>query len=331
MTPKQSQLIFRWAVLVGSIIALAYTLPQKPWQGLLAQVDLLAAHWSTLILVVCLSPVNWALEALKWKTLARNYQQLSFGQAFIGVLTGLGIGALVPQWMGDFMGRTWHQEHTSRREQLKAVPAIWLGNFAAFQVTHFMGLAGLAYLVWQWGVQVQRPELFLASTAALLVLTLAIYFRVAWFAQPLLRLPFLGKWKADLQKSLQFSDTIRAQALMLAAIRYMVFFGQWWLLLRLANPATDMALAAAIALIFSLKSSVPTLNLLGDLGVREYAAVVVLKWLGWDSTTVIPLTLCIWIVNLLLPTLVGFVFMLPLLRWSRNRQAAKLAMASKEA
>jgi hypothetical protein len=86
------------------------------------------------------------------------------------------------------------------------------------------------------------------------------------------------------------------------------------LLLNLANPSTALALAAAIALIFSLKSSVPTLNLLGDLGIREYAAVFVLKWLGWESAQVIPLTLCIWIINLLFPTLVGFVFMLPIFK-----------------
>lgn len=316
---KQVSLWLRWAVFVASVVALALALPHKPWEGLLAQVQLLQANWSVVVLVVLLCPVNWMLEALKWQVLSHNYSKLTYKQALVGVLTGLGIGALMPQWLGDFMGRTWHQQHETRRQQLSAVPALWLGNFAAFQVTHFFGLVGLAFLVWAWpGTELNLPisklgtaPLFIWSTAALLTLTLAIYYRVAWFAQPLLRLRPLGKWRADLERSLHFADSIRTQALLLAVARYLVFFSQWWLLLRLAQPEQELALAAAIALIFSLKSSVPTLNLLGDLGVREYAAVVVLQWLGWQATQVIPLTLCVWVINLLFPTLLGLLFLWP--------------------
>jgi hypothetical protein len=115
---------------------------------------------------------------------------------------------------------------------------------------------------------------------------------------------------------MQFTDRLRTIALALATLRYLTFFGQWWLLLRLARPATitDAILIAAIALIFSLKSSLPRLSLLGDLGVREYTAVVVLGWFGWQATQVLPLTLFIWVVNLLVPTLIGFVFMLPVFK-----------------
>lgn len=301
----------RLAILVACLVALGVSLPQKPWQELMAQFTILKNHWPVLVVLVLLSPLNWALEALKWKVIATHYQQLTFGQAFMGVLTGLGIGALLPQWIGDFMGRTWHQEHEDRRHQLKALPALWLSNFAAFQVTHCFGLVGLGYLVLFWQVDVKQPELFMVATAALLVLTLHIYYRVQWYAQPVLKLKALGKWRTQLEQSLAFSDPIRTKALLIAVLRYAVFFSQWWLLLRIVNPATDLALAAAIALIFSLKSSVPTLNLLGDLGIRQAAAVFVLKWLGWHTEQVIALTLVIWIINLLLPTLVGMVFMLP--------------------
>lgn len=325
---KQFGTLIKVGLLVACVVALAYALPQKPWPMLLGQLDLMWHNWPTTLLVILLCPLNWALEAIKWQVLSRSYRPVSFWTSYKGILTGLGIGALMPQGLGDFLGRTWHHKHDNDRQQLHAIPALWLGNFASFQVTHFFGLAGLSYLFWSGQLMSQLGQMrwswgYGVLTIALLALTLSVYYRVAWYAQPVLRLKWLSRWRPQLERSLQFGDKVRTQALVLATLRYLTFIGQWWLLLRLTGPptTTDLGLIAAICLIFSLKSSIPRLSLLGDLGVREYTAVIVLQWMGWQAAQVIPLTLFIWVVNLLVPTLIGFVLMLPFFRPQPSKSA----------
>ena len=55
--------------------------------------------------VVLLMPLNWSLEALKWKLLLKHSAHVTIGEAMRSVLGGLSIGFATPARVGEFAGR----------------------------------------------------------------------------------------------------------------------------------------------------------------------------------------------------------------------------------
>jgi uncharacterized membrane protein YbhN (UPF0104 family) len=91
----------------------------------------------------------------------------------------------------------------------------------------------------------------------------------------------------------------------LSAVRYVVFSAQFVLLVHAFAPAAPWGpVAAGVAVVFLVKSALPQLTL-GDLGVREGAAVFVLAGAGVAPAEALNASLAVFVVNLVLPALAG--------------------------
>jgi len=95
----------------------------------------------------------------------------------------------------------------------------------------------------------------------------------------------------------------------LALLRYFVFSSQYVLLMYAFDYQGNWALAyMMVALIFLGKSVLPVMGVF-ELGVRESVALLVMTAFAATEATALGSTLMLYLVNILLPTLLGVVAM----------------------
>ncbi|GAA4414524.1 hypothetical protein GCM10023187_44130 [Nibrella viscosa] len=302
--------------MAGLLAYIGYTLRRQPadwpavWQHL-RQTNW-AGGWALALLL--LTPVNWALEALKWKILIRRVEAVSLAEAYQGVLAGLALGFALPAQLGDTTGRVLSLRSGRRAE---GVGASLVSGGMQFFVALLFGTAA-------WGYQLvtvpsrNTPAGWILAGLLLSMLLLGgilvpirhrlpkAHTRRRWLRQLLTYLAVAG----------QYTPAELTQAVLVASLRYLTFSFQFYLALRLYGislSAPDML--AGIGLVFLAKTITPAFNLLSDLGVREAASLWVFAPYGLAVSLVLTATLTLWLVNILLPVLAGLVWVWRL-KWS---------------
>jgi uncharacterized membrane protein YbhN (UPF0104 family) len=278
------------------------------------------------LLALALVPVNWGLEAWKWWRLARHLEPVSFRRSFRAVLVGLTLGFVTPNRVGDYAGRI--IELKSRR--LDALGAVFLGRYCQLVVTVLAGSAGLLYFLLAFYLR-PYPASGLGVTVAALALNVAVLFPL-YRSQVLLAALSLVQPLRRFRPYLAVMPTYSARALhtilALSALRYAVFCGQFGLLLMAygANAPFGPG-AAAIAGTFLLKSLVPSLNALADVGVRELSATHLFGLLGEPALPVLSASLSLWVLNIALPSAAGLLFVLRLKVFRKKKPAKQVTVS----
>src|SRR5215208_4195931 len=93
-----------------------------------------------LVLALCLVPLNWGLEAWKWKLSVHDVYPISFLQAFKAVLSGVSFSVTTPNRIGEYVGRIIYLPEGNR---LKTISVTVVGSFAQLLVTILMGTTGV--------------------------------------------------------------------------------------------------------------------------------------------------------------------------------------------
>jgi len=306
VTGKLLVTLLTLGLLYRSVFADAAT--AAAWRQLLAA-TLTGAGRGPVLAALALVPVNWGLEAWKWWRLARHLEPVSFQRSYRAVLVGLTLGFVTPNRVGDYAGRI--IELKSRR--LDALGAVFLGRYCQLVATVVAGTAGLLYFLLTFYLT-SYPATKLGVVVATLLLNAAVLLplyrsRILLAALSIVR-P-LRRFRRFLAVMPTYSATAISAVLSISGLRYAVFCGQFWLLLLAygARPAVGPG-TAAIAGTFLLKSLVPSLNALADVGVRELSATHLFGLLGQPVLPVLSASLSLWVINIALPSAAGLLFVL---------------------
>jgi len=269
------------------------------------------------LLALALVPVNIGLETYRWWRLVRRLApEVRYTEALRAVVGSYPLGLLTPGRVGDYVGRTVF---------LRAIPggasaALTFGERMATLAACLAG--GLLALKPFLDAQVAPSPLWAAVTGAGLVATGAL---VASILFPSLMRATLGTLLPfePVRRAARAFDAIPqeegAALLALSALRYVVFSTQFVLLVHALAPGVPMlGSVVAVALVFFSKSAIPQITL-GDLGIREGAAVYFLAAYGVDPAAALDASLGLFALNLVLPSLVGVPL---LLRLQLRRQPA---------
>ena len=294
------------------------------WRALLSR-TLSGAGRAPVLLALALVPVNWGLEAWKWHRLARHLEPVTFGRSLRAVLVGLTLGFATPNRVGDYAGRI--IELKSRR--VSALGAVFLGRYCQLVATVLAGVAGLLYFLLKFYLR-GYPAAGLGVVVSALLIGGAVL--VPLYRSRLL-LAALGLWRPlrRFRPALAIMPTYPARALhavlALSGLRYAVFCGQFLLLLSaygvsVASAAVAGPAVAAVAGTFLLKSLVPSLNALADVGVRELSATHLFGLLGQPALPVLSASLSLWVINIALPSAAGLL-LVPGLRVLREKRAGR--------
>ncbi|OZC02351.1 lysylphosphatidylglycerol synthase domain-containing protein [Rubricoccus marinus] len=277
------------------------------------------AWMAPLLLALALVPANVSLEAYRWWRLVTHLApDVRFRSALGAILGGYPLGLLTPGRVGEIAGRA---------ALLRALPA---GQSAALTVAEKVATLA-AILV---GGLIAVGHLLLTSAAPSPLWVPTVVFTALWTAVLLLAVLHPSAARAFLGAILPFAPVRRAlgafdaiptrEAVALLALsfgRYLIFASQFVLLvLAFAPQAAVGAVASGVALVLFAKSAVHSVTL-GDLGVREGAAVFFLGSAGVSEAAALNASLAIFGFNLLLPALVGVPFLLRL-RLSRSSAPA---------
>ena len=255
-----------------------------------------------LMSVILLMPLNWYLEARRWQCLMGRTTQLSLREAWMGVWMGMAVGTWLPRLLGEYAGRVGGVAASYRAQ---AVQNVWLGQTTMMASTLAFGLGG----VWLYFHPQQISEALLASTVGLFVWPLFLFWGIKFLAKP------LSRWQVGKVLPSNVSFGYFRQVQWWSHLRFLVFFLQYWLILSVFLPQlSGWIIAGGIAWVYLAKSAMPFMHMIGDLGVREFSALLFFQAWQVPAASVLTPTLLLWACNVMIPLVLGGIHWL----WDRK-------------
>jgi hypothetical protein len=256
--------------------------------------------------------VNWALETIKWQIALRPVQPIGFVRAFKAILAGTCIASFTPNRVGEYLGRMLFVDPGNKI--LSVTPTI-LCSLSQMLVTLIAGSVGLylfSFLPFHFQVTWISPAFFRSAmivTAGTAIGLGLVYFRF----DPLVRR--VNSWLKKNQKNFSipqnFSFTALTIILLISSVRYMVFVMQYFLLFSLFGiPLMGKQVFTGVSVMFVLMAIVPTLTFLTDLGFRWAAGIQIFQVFTLNTAGILAVSLGIWLINLIIPALVGSLLIL---------------------
>lgn len=269
----------------------AAELPPLSWQRFQAEFSL--AYFSLALLLL---PLNWALEAQKWRALLGT--PMAFFRALKAVFMGLALGVFTPNRIGEHAGRLLYLPKELRAQSLSSSA---FGSLAQWIV---LVAAGLLALVYRESTQLPIPSWLLAQKywlygvlPPLLLLLLGLYFFGPQFWS---RWTFLQKYTF---LKLNLPKRNLTAVLGLSLLRYSCYILQNVALLYAFGARAPFLLSfTGVQLVFLAQTALPipaSLALLARASLSLYfLAPIAADHILWASFT-------LWLINIFLPTLIA--------------------------
>ena len=287
---------------------------QPNWQDSIHQMFLAATgkqQWK-LYCMFLLMVVNWTLETTKWRLALQPIQSIRFGRAFKAILAGTCIASFTPNRVGEYLGRMLFVDPGNK--VVSVAPTI-LCSMSQMLVTLAVGSVGLFLYhhmapvspdTWLSPV-LFKPAIIITILAAIALLL--IYYRF----DPLVKR--VNKWLIKNNKSFSvpenYSFRALSEILFLSTVRYLVFVLQYGLLFSLFGiPLLGLQVFTGVSVMFVLMAVVPTLTFLTDLGFRWAVGIQVFQVYTVNTAGILAVSLGIWLINLIIPALVGSLLIL---------------------
>lgn len=274
-------------------------------------------------LAILLMLVNWSIEARKWQVVINRIQPIGFVQSLKAIFTGTTMAFFTPNRIGEYVGRILYIDESKR---VQGISLTIVCSIAQLLVTLVAGLGALAYMKQVVATQqagdrslVFWIDTLLWCTALGMVILTLFYFRLAWLARWIEKIPRIERFVRYIRVLDSFNATILLRILSLSVIRYIVFIGQYYLVFSVFDVSlTPVQVFASIGVVFLVLAVVPTIAVITELGVRWKASIELVQFFSTNTWGVLATSLSIWIINLVIPALIGSLLILGI-RIFKNR------------
>ena len=253
--------------------------------------------------ILFLMPLNWAIETAKWQLLLSGTVSQSFGDALKSVLAGLNTGFVTPNRIGEFAGRILllppaHRPAGVAMSVINSVTqniiivVVGLSGAVVYFSEHYSNLTLKNYLIILFSV---------------ISITLLVYFLFPSFIGKLKT----DRWSENLRNAVNSLAAIKRNKLSavlgISAVRYCVFCLQFYLMLLFFNiEISPLQALAAIPVMYLLITFTPSLAA-AEPAIRRSAAVFIFSVYSPDEVGILLTGILIWLVNFVVPMLVGSV------------------------
>ncbi|WP_316830822.1 hypothetical protein [Pedobacter aquatilis] len=254
--------------------------------------------------------VNWFLEAAKWKHLMARIESISFYKAIESVFCGLTLAIFTPNRLGEYGGRVFF---LSPKRRIVGVVAMAVGNIGQLVLTNIFGAIALSVFIYKFIDLDYR--LFFAIQVVVVVFCLffaVFYFNIQWLNGMLLSFKFTRKYKKFYSILGRYKKGELFKILMFCLARYIVFSSQYFILFIWLIPGlhyTDILMM--ISILFFVQSTLPSLDLF-DVGIRSITASYFFGYITHHDIAVIACTASIWLINIIIPAILGTYFVFKL-------------------
>ncbi len=273
-----------------------------------------------LLLALVLMPINWLLESKKWQLLSANFEKQSLADSVKTVLGGVVCSLFSPARIGEYGGRVLF---VKPENNWKAVAATMVGSLSQLVIVLSIGSLGLITWLntyagstgtWLGSYALANRYVLLGIILLWMFVTLigmAIYFNVDIFINILRRVKFINKFERifeGISVLKEYSQALLRKALFYSFVRFSVYSTQYWLLLLFFGIEIGLLPASSgISTIFFIQTGVP-LPPIWDLFARGEVAIIVWGSFGANELSVLAATFTLWVINLILPSLLGLIF-----------------------
>lgn len=259
-----------------------------------------------LSVVLLLMLLNWFLESLKWQYLIKKVEKISLIKAVESVFCGLTWAIFTPNRIGEYGGRIFF---LSYRKRIQGIVAMSVGHIAQMVITSIMGAIAIVWFVYNHvNIQYWLLPYFAFWGSVISVCLLVFYFNIKIVNFLLFKINFLKKYQKYFGVLTRFKKKELLMVLFYSLARYSVFTSQYLLILHFLIPDLPFFPSALmIFILFFVQSSLPSLDIL-DVGVRTLTATYFFKFITPHEIVVIACTALIWLVNLIIPAILGSLF-----------------------
>lgn len=276
-----------------------------------------------ILLAICMMPVNWLLETRKWYLLLKRDTGISFRKCLKAVLSGLALSMNTPNRIGEYLGRILYLEKGKR---ISGAHYAVISGLSQLLMTLIAGFSALQLLPVFYPLNTDIKDVlgFLLlpfSQVILLIsilLVMLVYLNyckvVGWLGNIKLCKRFLFKEThiPDIEKPLLY------RVLWISLIRFMIFTTQYILIWNALGLKFEcMQGAAIVSIIYLMMAIIPTIAI-AELGIRGKVALLVAGMYTNQLMSITAGTVFIWFLNLMLPAVIGTLFVSNL-NWKRTK------------
>lgn len=250
-----------------------------------------------LVITFLLMLLNWSLESYKWKYLLNGVEDISFYQAVKGVLSGLAIGFVTPNRVGEFAGKIAYLKSENRAN---GAVMSFVGSSSQLLVTIQAGLIAIAVSKFESSIDVFVTPI----TLVMLVIVSLVWFKLNLFLKWISRFKWLQKWNKHTDQLANVNEKKMTNVYLVSLIRYMVFPLQYFVLFKMLDSSIDFSECLSMtATSYFLLAIVPTYAI-AEIGARGSMNLLAFSDLN-APFAVLSVTLLIWIINLIIPAIFG--------------------------
>lgn len=266
--------------------------------------------WLVMASVFILMLLNWGLEAVKWQHLIKPIEPISLWLAIESVFCGLTWAVFTPNRLGEYGGRVFF---LSPKRRITGVVAMAVGNIGQLVLTNIFGAIAICFFIYRFSGLDYRLFLAVCAIAIAFCSFFAIFFfNIKWLNGILLSMRFTRKYKKFYTILARYRKTELLKILLFCLARYAIFSTQYFIMFKWLIPeihAFDIIMLVCI--LFFVQSSLPSLDLL-DIGIRSVTALFFFKYVTAQNTEVVACTASIWLINIIIPAILGSFFVFKL-------------------
>jgi len=259
-----------------------------------------------LTLVVVLMILNWLIESMKWKFMITRIETISLGKAFEAVLSGLTVSFFTPNRIGEYAGRVFHLPSGKR---MQATFITIIENFSQLLVTLIAGTIASFLFLHDFLNANAVVDIAIRSALVLLsVLSLLLYFNLSLFEGLFSRLRLNEYWQSVIHVFSLYSSRELGKVLLWSFLRYIVFSAQFYILLWVFGYREPLLPSLVmVAMTFFTMTFIPTFTL-AEVGIRGAVSAYFFGKLTIDTWPALQAGFFLWIINLVLPAVLGALF-----------------------
>lgn len=205
------------------------------------------------------------------------------------------------------------------RKRIHGVFAMAVGSFGQNVITNVLGAAAL---IWFCFTFLHLNAWLLAGITVLgivfMTLFLVLYFNIKWLVRLLNSISFLRKYHRffDIMGAYKFTDLVNIMCFCLT--RFFIFSFQYYLVIHLLVPDIPFVdVILMVFIVFFIQSALPSLDLL-DVPVRATASATLFAYVTHQQIAIIAAFTSIWLINLIIPAILGSLFIFNLKFFDRN-------------
>ena len=278
--------------------------------------DVIKGNYLIILCVIFLMIMNWLVEAFKWRFMISKIEKVSIATSLRAVFSGITVSSFTPNRIGEYAGRVFCLEKGNR---IQAVLITILGSMAQLLTTVVFG--SIAFYILREPlikeiaiiVNFEFSSIYFFLLFIINLLFILIFFNVSTLVNSLVKFRFFYFLKKYINIISMFSLRDLTKVLSLSILRYIIFSSQFLILLNLFNVEIGLYESIFSVMLVFFFITIPPKIPLAEIGVRGSVALFVFGlFSASDHYGILSSTFILWIINLIIPAIIGSVFIFSL-------------------